>query len=438
MRIIGHRTSDLAPRLGTALAVLALCVACGKKGPPLAPFPLAPAAPADVKVRRLGDRVYFTFRVPDKPSTGTGPLSVDHIEIFAMTVAPGMTVPPNRLLMQPAQTIATIAVRPPEEEEEEAPAKANAPAPAPAPDPRPALGELTTFVETLSPAALQPTVLTGKEKPPKPPKPPKEPRKGRNGAAAAPAAVATAAPPAPVGPEVLTRYYVARGVAKNGKPGAVSVRIEVPLLAAPAPPRHGPSASWDATSVTIAWNPPPSTTDEAPGVTYNVYSATAAEPDKTGAPPAPINATPLETTSFTHDGAAPDKEQCFVVRSVAPVGLPAAAVPAIESDPSEPICVTPKDTFPPAAPKSVAAVASAGVINLIWDANTEPDLAGYIVLRGEVPGGTLQPLMREPIRETRYADRTARPGVRYAYEVIAVDKAGNRSPASNRVEEAAR
>ena len=78
------------------------------------------------------------------------------------------------------------------------------------------------------------------------------------------------------------------------------------------------------------------------------------------------------------------------------------------------------------------------MINLIWDANSEADLAGYIVLRGDVPGGTLQPLMREPITETRYAARTARPGVRYAYEVIAVDKAGNRSRSSNRVEEAAR
>jgi fibronectin type 3 domain-containing protein len=111
---------------------------------------------------------------------------------------------------------------------------------------------------------------------------------------------------------------------------------------------------------------------------------------------------------------------------------------AIESDPSSPICITPKDTFPPAAPKSLAAVASAGVINLIWDPNVEPDLAGYVILRGEAPGDRLQPLTPAPIKETRYADRTARPGVRYVYQLVAVDTTGNQSAPSNKVEEAAR
>jgi len=100
--------------------------------------------------------------------------------------------------------------------------------------------------------------------------------------------------------------------------------------------------------------------------------------------------------------------------------------------------VTPKDTFPPAAPKGLAAVASPGVINLIWDANHEADLAGYLILRGEAPGDTLQPLVKDPIKETRYADRTAQPNTRYVYVIVAVDKTGNRSAPSNRVDEAAR
>ena len=83
---------------------------------------------------------------------------------------------------------------------------------------------------------------------------------------------------------------------------------------------------------------------------------------------------------------------------------------AVEGDPSEPICVTPADTFPPAAPTGLAAVSGAGAINLIWDANTDADLAGYVVLRGEAPGDTLQPLTPEPIRETRYVDRAVRAG----------------------------
>jgi len=212
----------------------------------------------------------------------------------------------------------------------------------------------------------------------------------------------------------------------------------MPLLQAPAAPRPAAPAA-DETSVTLTWQPPPSSSDEVPGVFYNVYAVPAgAAPADGGAAehpsaPVPLNDKPIGDTTFTHAGAEPGKEQCFVVRSVAGVGTT-----LIESDASPQVCITPTDTFPPAAPKGLAAVASAGSINLIWDANTEADLAGYIVLRGDAAGATLQPLMAEPIKDTRYADRTARPGARYAYQVIAVDKTGNRSAPSNRVDEAAR
>jgi len=49
-------------------------------------------------------------------------------------------------------------------------------------------------------------------------------------------------------------------------------------------------------------------------------------------------------------------------------------------------------------------------------------------------------LTPEPIKETRYQDRTARPGVTYVYAIVAVDRATppNRSAESNRVQETAR
>jgi fibronectin type 3 domain-containing protein len=114
-----------------------------------------------------------------------------------------------------------------------------------------------------------------------------------------------------------------------------------------------------------------------------------------------------------------------------------ATVP-IESAPTPRVCVTPVDRFAPAAPSGLAVVATTGALNLIWDANHESDVAGYVVLRGEAPGDTLQPLTPEPIRETRFRDTTAQPGVRYAYAIVAVDRAGNRSAPSARVEETAR
>jgi fibronectin type 3 domain-containing protein len=128
------------------------------------------------------------------------------------------------------------------------------------------------------------------------------------------------------------------------------------------------------------------------------------------------------------------KEECFAVRSVLRVGTV-----DVESDPV-PICVTPRDTFPPAEPKGLSVVAGDGTMKLSWDANAEQDLAGYLVLRGEAPGETLQPLASEPLPGTSFEDKTVKPGVRYVYAIVAVDKATppNRSGPSPRVEETAR
>jgi hypothetical protein len=61
-------------------------------------------------------------------------------------------------------------------------------------------------------------------------------------------------------------------------------------------------------------------------------------------------------------------------------------------------------------------------------------------VRGEAPGDTLQPLTPAPIAATNFEDKTVKPGVRYAYAVVAVDKTTppNRSALSTKVEETAR
>jgi hypothetical protein len=395
---------------------------CGKKGPPLAPLNLAPEMPQQAAARRLGNTVYIQMKVPAKNATGRGAYSVDRVEVYAATTAPGAGLPKAADFVKPPQFVTKIPVRPPPDPDAPEPDEDEQKK-----DTRPGPGDSLTFVEKLTDAQFVPHKVTPAVKPPKPPKTPK-------GASAAPAA--SGAPAPPPGPAVLTRSYVVRAVARNGNIGAPTVRLDVPLLAAPGPPRPGSSPTWDESSITIAWNPPASATDEASGVLYNVYAAPAAGAGATGAAataPEPLTPKPLEETSFTHAGAEPGKEQCFLVRSVAMVGTA-----TIESEPSDPICVTPKDTFPPAAPKALAAVSDVGAVNLVWDANTESDLAGYIVLRGAAPGDNMQPLMRDPLKDNRYVDRTVVGGTTYVYSVIAVDKAGNRSAPSNRVQETPR
>ena len=154
-------------------------------------------------------------------------------------------------------------------------------------------------------------------------------------------------------------------------------------------------------------------------------------------PPLPRRLTPqpLAVTTWRDAALAVGSERCYAVRTVETSGTT-----VVESEASPALCISPTDTFPPKAPTNLAAVASEGAISLIWEANTEPDLAGYIVLRGEASAATLRPLMTEPIKDTTYRDTTTKAGVRYVYTVVAVDAATpqNVSTQSNRVEETAR
>jgi hypothetical protein len=153
----------------------------------------------------------------------------------------------------------------------------------------------------------------------------------------------------------------------------------------------------------------------------------------------PVNASPIEGAAFTHSPITLGEEGCYQVRAVRVYGNA-----RLESAPSATVCTTFVDTFPPPPPANLAAVGSEGGVSLIWDPSSGTDVAGYLVLRGEIgptgPPATLTPLMAQAIRETTYRDATPRRGARYVYAVVAIDGATppNRSVESNRVEEGAR
>lgn len=160
--------------------------------------------------------------------------------------------------------------------------------------------------------------------------------------------------------------------------------------------------------------------------------------DSGGPPPAlprRLTPAPLRATTFTDARVEYGVERCYVVRTAETMGTL-----TVESEGSAPTCVKPADVFPPAAPKSLAAVSSAGAISLIWEGSEAPDLAGYIVLRGTAPGEPVDRLTPQPVRETTFRDTAIKPGTRYVYAVVAVDTATppNTSAPSNRIEETAR
>jgi hypothetical protein len=110
----------------------------------------------------------------------------------------------------------------------------------------------------------------------------------------------------------------------------------------------------------------------------------------------------------------------------------------VESDDSAPAMVTPRDTFPPAAPHTVVAAEIPGEggavsVDLSWSINLETDLAGYRVYRSDKEGERGQLVQVELLPSPAYRDASVQPGHRYWYTVTAVDREGNESAPSDTV-----
>ncbi len=218
-----------------------------------------------------------------------------------------------------------------------------------------------------------------------------------------------------------------RGLTKSGRPGQVSARVSVPLVAPPGAPT-ALRASFNDKAVVLQWIPPVAEVG-GPAIAFNVY--------RTDGPAAgqgvPLNPAPLATPEFETTSVTFGQQLCVAVR-----GVKTVQNVRIEGAATQPACVTPRDIFPPAAPQRLSLLLLDGAIDLVWDTSPEPDVKGYIVLRGEAAAGTLRPLTPAPIQETTFRDATVTPGVRYVYAVKAVDGAGNSSVESAHVEGAAR
>jgi predicted small lipoprotein YifL len=402
-----------------AVLLIVLSAACGKKGPPLEPLRLIPASVADLSARRSGREVELRFVLPTANANGAGTIDLDRVEVYAITIGPGSVTPPNRDLLTKARVAGTISIKP-------APVD-GAPEPE-ATDKRPAPGHRITFVEQLSDDKLVPVpsatpkASTQKEVPGAQ-KEVASPDSRVPGAqkdvpspesrAASPDVAQPAAAAVPAGPTEPTRIYVVRGLSRAGRPGPPSSRVLVPLVSPVLPPSSVVAQMPNERTIAVEWTPPVAEAGGSP-FGYNVY-----RPDVPGAP---LNQAPVTEIKFETAAGEFGKEQCFVVRTIQTLQNV-----TIESETSAPACLTPVDTFAPAAPKELRAVAEDGAINLVWDPSSEADLGGYLILRGEAPGETLQPLTPKPIAEANYRDTTVTPGVRYVYAVVAVDRATPRN-----------
>jgi len=429
--------------VGSLLAALgAASVACGKKGPPLPPIVHIPAAVEKVEARRRGDDVSVTVTVPSKNIDGTMPVDVARIEVYAYT---GTTAPPASRFLEVGTLVGSIVV--PEQ-------KPDAPPDAAPPPGTPVPGGPATIVESLTPEALVAKPI------PVAPTTKRDPR---------PLPAATApGPAAETGP--LRRFYYALAFSPRGRPGPPGSLGELRLTSLPPAPT-ALKATVVADAVRLEWEPSggligflleralppePSPLDDPlpdslsssasaatlPGPTrYNVYRELAPVAEKTTpsqVEPLLVNGAPIDTLTFMDPLTSLDgRRRCYVVRAVRGDGTQ-----TVEGTPSEPpACVDSLDDFPPEAPAGLSSTIRDGEIELMWEPNAEPDIAGYLVLRGEAGDATLTPVTDTVVTETRFTDRTVKPGVRYVYAVQAIDSRlprPNVSLESARVEETAR
>jgi len=439
-------------RVAILFAIVA-ATACGSKGPPLAPFVRVPATVANVTGLRIGNDVFVSFPVPAANVDGRQPADIVALEVYAVTSSQPPATDEQR---EVASLVATVPVRPilPEP----VPVNGSAPPPIPLP-PGVDRGATAVVRETLTSEAYVPVEL------------PIDPRERvlrelkTDSEGYVPVGPLVAPPPT----RFPRRHYFVVGVSPRGRKSDPSGVVSVPLEAVTSAPGT-PKLDFDEKQLTVTWPPspdartstivpppaPPKPLNASPSTVklptppltarslgfnteatlYHLYDVSSnASPSDPYAIVAPAAATPapVAVTEFVIPRIVFGVERCFEVRPVDKVGEATVIGPA-----SPRACITPADTFAPVAPKSLAAIAGAGSINLIWDANTESDVNGYHVLRGEAPGATLQAITSEPVAAATYRDETVTPGTRYVYAVIAVDRAGNRSPESNRVEETAR
>ena len=396
------------------LNLVLLSTACGKSGPPLPPLVRVPVAPANITADRRGNDVELQFIVPDTNTDRTRPANIERVDVYAITGPSTMT---DEQLLKRGTKVGSVDVKAPKDpndtvNEDE-----------PAEDAEPAVGKgldqgaVAHVTETLTPTAKIYVAPTKDDK-----------KKD---------AATTSGPLIGPPPELPARTYAAVGVSTRGKRGQWSKRVTAPLVDVPPPPGE-PKLTYTEKEVTVTWTPVILRTETAtepvlpsrplgmaaPSLGYTVYDVSTDAAQK-------ITKAPVDGTKVTDARIAWGEKRCYVVRSALTVGGM-----TIESDPSPPACETLTDTFPPAAPKGLRSVAGEGSISLIWDTNAESDLAGYMVYRSTA-GGPMEPVTPSPIQETSFTDKVAA-GVRFVYAIKAVDKAGNASEYSERVEETAR
>jgi len=229
--------------------------------------------------------------------------------------------------------------------------------------------------------------------------------------------------------------YALRYVNAAGQRAAFSNFLLIEPAARIAEPPANVRREESETAVTIEWEAPKQNIDGSTPVNllgYNVYRvlASQSEPGQT-----PINQGLITTPQFQDRTFKFGEKYTYIVRSVS-LGTLARQVESLNSNSVE---AAPVDTYAPAAPLGLSIGPAPGRLSLFFSANSEPDIAGYLIYRSTDASLAKPWTLLTPAVTTRttFTDENVDPGKTYYYYVIAVDTAGNRSQPSEVVSETA-
>jgi hypothetical protein len=372
------RTSGQQSTLFFALLTCVCIAACGAPGVPTPPRPVVPKPMTDLAGRQQGSSVILTFTLPKKSDENETLAALPSIEIFRGERPAGASGAAAKMTTQLIYTVPSALVDTYLKE------------------------GLIEFRDPLKPASLH-------------------------------------------GQDIV---YMVRTRASTKRASADSNIIPVRVLPVPPAPTNVHVTALKESAIELGWTAPRQDTAGGGIAGYRVYrgelptdapipSGEIADISKLkiSVPlallgPAPGNS--FRDTDFTFGTT-----YVYVVRSVEDEqGQP------VESSDSAPLIVTPKDTFPPAAPQRLVAVPSrneqatgngGGYIELSWDINQETDLQGYYVYRSEQPGTTGERISKSLLLTPTFRDNNVTLGKQYTYRVTAVDRSGNESPFSSPV-----
>lgn len=360
----------LAAALPLAAALLAGSLACGKKGPPLPPLEGSIPRITDLEVAQLGEQVRASFTLPLRPEAEGVDYVTTAVELWRRPSEPGASAGAEIQDELDVGSFTKSAVLVDE-----------------------ARGEgLFEVLARPEPALIDP-----------------EPQ----------------ADGAPVHEYALV---LRTNLRKRGTLSNVELlEVEAP----PEPPRDFRLEPLES-GVLLTWTapeppPPPEAPESAEGeegeeaaapepptLGFNVYRAVAEKAFE----PEPLNPNPVREPQFADADVSEGTSYRYSVRSVLESGDR-----QVLSRASETLSVDYRDEFPPAVPSGLRLIPDgARAVNLIWNPNTERDLAGYAVYRRE-PGGTWRRLDSGNARAASWVDAAITPGRTYEYAVSAYDGA---------------